>query len=160
MRRRIARLLQDTVKLVDESIRTLEIAKDTSHLKYALAPEEFAAIERVQAKLEELALAIEFELHLRQPTLAAQWTGGSQTSARDPSEEAAGTTLHVRRALEDRAEGSFAESANTSPLKPGAPEASVGKSFKDAEDVPTHTPSTLEVRVGRFFQEASDNPDE
>src|ERR1035441_3030557 len=116
MRRRIARLLRGVIEGADDSIRSLESERDAIDPVSLQRLEELAAIERVLSKLEELALAIEFELHLKQTTVDTQMTSELEIRMETPRVNPQAVPTRTLSAFEARVESFFRSEEHTSEL--------------------------------------------
>ena len=157
MRRRIARLMRGVIEGADESIRMLEIEKDAIDPEHLQRSDELAAIERVLSKLEELALAIEFELHLKQTTVDTQMASEPEVRVERPREKPAAVSTRTRSAFETRVESFFGEATDVSTHMPSELEARLERPREDPAAVSTHTPSVFEARVKSFFEETAED---
>jgi hypothetical protein len=159
MRRRIARRLRGIVEAADKSIRMLEIEKNAIDLETSQGSEELATIERVLAKLEELALTIEFELHLRQTAVPTQMASALEVQVEKPLEEFLAMSTQTPSAFEARVERYFREATGASTHMPSELDTRVERSLEEGTRSSTRTPSAFEARVERYFREIAEDRD-
>jgi hypothetical protein len=159
MRRRIARLLRGVIEGADESIRMLEIEKNAINPKNLRRSEELAAIDRVLSKLEELALTIEFELHLKQTAADTQTENEPEVGVERLCVKSAAMSTRTPSAFEARVESFFGEAADASTRMPSELDARLDRPREGPVTGSTHTPSVFEARVNSFFEETAEDGD-
>jgi hypothetical protein len=87
MLRRTERLLRQLLKEIDTYLDTLEAERGSLSHKETRRLNDLAIVERVTSKLNELALSIEFELHLkRTPGTTVESQGAVETEIEESYE--------------------------------------------------------------------------
>ena len=87
MLRRTERRLRQLLKEIDTCLDALEVESELINRKKTSKSNDLSSVERVTSKLKELALAIEFELHLKRTSgVILQSHGDIDTEVEEPCE--------------------------------------------------------------------------
>jgi hypothetical protein len=102
MLRRTEQLFRQVLRHIDTSLDALNSERDLLCKKKTPRTKELASVERVTAKLDELALSIEFELHLKERPTTLQSQEAARTECEqlfEPTKRQVHTTSHSNESL-------------------------------------------------------------